>query len=83
LKEVVVEAPDGTVYIFRCNKWLDVKEDDGKIERVLQPTLVEHVKKEPSREHIREPRREDSRHMPSSKKSNFVIILVKLLLCCY
>jgi hypothetical protein len=70
LKEVVVDAPDGTVYIFRCNKWLDVKEDDGKIERILQPTLVEHIKKEQNRE----PRREDSRHMPSSKKSNFVII---------
>ncbi len=24
--------------LFPCNKWLDINEDDGKIERVLHPT---------------------------------------------
>ena len=38
LKEVVVDAPKlGRKWRFPCNRWLDKSEDDGKIERDLEP----------------------------------------------
>jgi hypothetical protein len=62
LKEVIIESPDDFLYIFRCGQWLDLKEGDGKIERSLQPTLVEKIKKE--RSHSRE-----SNHSRESSRS--------------
>ena len=36
LKEVLIESKtDGRRWLFECNRWLDKKEDDGKIEREL------------------------------------------------
>ena len=38
LKEVIIDAPKlGRKWRFPCNRWLDKYEDDGKIERELQP----------------------------------------------
>jgi hypothetical protein len=47
LKDVKIEAPNGTVSTFSCNKWFDPKEEDGDIEKVLYPTPVEQTKKSP------------------------------------
>ena len=36
MKEVVIESKmDGRRWLFECNRWLDKKEDDGKLEREL------------------------------------------------
>ena len=36
LKEVVIEAKaEGRQWLCECNRWLDKKEEDGKIEREL------------------------------------------------
>ena len=38
LKEVVIDAPKlGKKWKFPCNRWLDRSEDDGRIERELEP----------------------------------------------
>lgn len=38
LKHVKIEVQeDGQTYTFECNKWFDVKEGDGLIERYLEP----------------------------------------------
>lgn len=38
LKEVIIDAPKlGKKWRFPCNRWLDKSEDDGKIERELEP----------------------------------------------
>lgn len=39
LKEVIVDAPKlGKRWKFPCNRWFDKSEDDGRIERFLEPS---------------------------------------------
>ena len=38
LKEVIIDAPKlGKIWKFPCDRWFDKGEDDGKIERELEP----------------------------------------------
>ena len=37
MSDVKIEVPGNETYIFTCKRWLDKKEDDGLIERVLYP----------------------------------------------
>jgi hypothetical protein len=40
LKDVQIETSDRQFFYFPCNKWLDLNEDDGKIERSLKPERI-------------------------------------------
>jgi hypothetical protein len=46
LHDIKIETPHGQVYSFYCNKWLDRREGDGEIERVLYPEERGAVHKE-------------------------------------
>ncbi len=49
-------GPNGDFYLFPCNKWLDVSEDDGKIERKLHSENIGfETEKKSSRERLNEP----------------------------
>jgi hypothetical protein len=76
LKDVIIEAPEGAVYSFRCGQWFDLIEGDGKIERALQPTSVEQIKKErsQSRESYREPHLESPRSRNHTRGSFILTI---------
>jgi hypothetical protein len=48
LKEVIIDAPKlGQKWHFPCGRWLDKKEEDGKIERELYPQEVSAEKYSP------------------------------------
>ncbi len=48
LKEVIVDAPKlGKRWKFPCDRWLDKSEDDGKIERQLEPSSVSNFEYQP------------------------------------
>jgi hypothetical protein len=42
----VTDPLRGTTWVFPCNRWLDAKEDDGAIERLLTPKVDATVKTE-------------------------------------
>ena len=43
MNNVRIETPNGDSYVFPCQRWLDTKEQDRKIERIL---YVEDLEKE-------------------------------------
>lgn len=48
LKEVIIDAPKlGKRWKFPCNQWLDKNEEDGKIERDLEPSRMAYEEYNP------------------------------------
>ena len=48
LQEVIIDAPKlGKKWKFPCNRWFDKSEDDGRIERVLEPSQMSNEEYQP------------------------------------
>ncbi len=62
-----IETPHQETYYFPCNNWLDKKEDDGSIERILYPDDDQSHIRDSSRESHRSHRSDDYFDVDRSK----------------
>lgn len=70
LKEVLVESQvDAQTWLFKCNRWLDKNEEDGKIERELFPVDASSSPRAKSRSRSGEKRLDEELDSPVNPSS--------------